>query len=397
MKIVVLSQALTPTAGGSAVSEASLCASLQKRHPVLVLCRAGALDSAFVRGFGLTDVKQVHPREVLRAWRDPRHWLVQALSDADILHVNGHWRWENALLARFAAKQGIPYLLQPRGMLWLGHRRPWVKKAFNHLLGFETVRGASRVIALSEFEKSQWTAYGVDPARCEVLPNGIWDSAPVSVGITTPRTGKKYFLYLGRLESRKNLLFLVNAFSRYVRDGGEADLVLMGPSERGYDRRLRRAIRRQGLTDRVRLEAPCYAEAKQTWMRDALAVVYPSLGEAFGRVPFETLAAGGVPVVPRESGSAEYLEPVLPFCLYPVGDGDALLAVLRTIEHGRVPDLAQRLERIRTSLGKELHWDAITERLLRLYARVREEKPAVSGSTWLEGVSGGLDPLGEQS
>ena len=93
MKAIVVSHALTPQYGGPAVSEASLCAQLQKHCRTQVFCRKGALDADFVRGFGLTDVKEVHPRDVLRAWRDPSHWISRALDEADVLHVNGHWRW----------------------------------------------------------------------------------------------------------------------------------------------------------------------------------------------------------------------------------------------------------------------------------------------------------------
>src|SRR3954452_25493155 len=109
MKVIVASQALTPQYGGSAVSEASLCAELQKRCPTVILCRGRALDAAFARGFGLTDVKEATPWAVVRAWRDPQHWIARPLDDSDILRVNGHWKWEYILLASFAVRKGVPF------------------------------------------------------------------------------------------------------------------------------------------------------------------------------------------------------------------------------------------------------------------------------------------------
>ncbi|MBY0372256.1 glycosyltransferase family 4 protein, partial [bacterium] len=321
MKVVVLSQALHPAYGGSAVSEASLCAKLQERHTAVVLCPAGAYDAEFGRRFGLTTVKEFQPTDVLRAWLQPTHWLNRVLDGAGVVHVNGHWRWDFILLARMAHGRGIPYLLHPRGMLWVGHRKVFLKKVFNWLLGNWVVSHASRVIALSQFERQQWAPYGLSEEKCPIIPNGIQK-------VATPSEQRPYalpyYLYLGRLESRKNLVFLVQAFSRYVQAGGNADLLFVGPAERGYDSEVADEIERLGLKTRARILPPAFGPERDAFLRHALAVVYPSVGEPFGRVPFETLAAGGLPIVPLESGSAEYLQRFLPGSVYPVRDGAAL-------------------------------------------------------------------------
>src|SRR4051812_15158064 len=100
MHIIVTSQALTPWYGGSAISEASLCSHLGKNCKVTVLCREGAVDYAFVQSFGLKDVREYRPREVVDAWRNPKHWLSRTLDEADVFHLNGHWKWENYFFAR---------------------------------------------------------------------------------------------------------------------------------------------------------------------------------------------------------------------------------------------------------------------------------------------------------
>ncbi len=270
MKVVVLSQALAARYGGSAVSEVSLCSSLQRRCTTVVLCRKGRLDPAFTRSFGLTDVKEVDPFEVLRLWRDPSHWLARTLADADILHVNGHWRWENICIALWCLRRGIPYVLQPRGMLWVGHRKVALKRLFNRILGNRMVQGASRVIALSRFEIEQWEPYSVPEVRCVVQPNAVSGIEPA--GSERPYAGP-YFLYLGRLESRKNLSFLITAYARYVGDGGKADLLLVGPVERGYDQELRQAAAKCSVTGRVKILPPVYGAGVSDYLRHAVAVV----------------------------------------------------------------------------------------------------------------------------
>lgn len=374
MKITVVSQALTPQYGGSAVSEASLCGSLQTLHPISVWCRAGALDAEFARSFGLTDVKEVHPWDVVRAWRDPSHWIRRELAETDVLHINGHWRWENILLARLAHRLRIPYLLQPRGMLWLGMRKVPLKKLFNRLWGNWAVQHAQRVIALSQFETRQWDAYGISPERTAVIPNAV----------PTPTQEKgdallapPFFLYFGRIEPRKNLVFLVRAFAKYVSDGGQADLLFVGPPQRRYDHVVARETRLLGISDRVRFLPAVYGPEKAALLRQALAVVYPAVGEPFGRVPFETLSAGGVPIVPVESGSAEYIAPFFREALYPIADRDALVAALRQMERLTGSKRAARLQSAQTWVAQNLNWNSVTEHFLNLYTQVRNESAAI--------------------
>jgi glycosyltransferase involved in cell wall biosynthesis len=370
VKVVVISQALAPQYGGAAFSEANLCANLQRRCTTVVLCQKGRVDTDFLRGFGLTDVKEVKPRDGLAIWRDSSHWLARCLSDADILHVNGHWRWEHLSIALWCQKRGIATVIHPRGMFWIGHRKIRLKKLFNALLGYRVVKGASRVIALSHFEMRQWGPYGIDRSRTVVIPNGVSGGAAPS---SKRPHANSYFLYLGRIETRKNLGFLIEAFARYVRDGGLADLLLVGPVERGYDVELKKIAASESIVSRVIFKEAAYGSLKSDFFKHAVAVPYPAIEEPFGRVPFETLAAGGIPVVPVESGAAEYLQRFLPTCLYPIADKDALVACLRDIE--RDPkELERGLEEAQRWVKKELDWIAITERVLDVY-RNRNESP----------------------
>ncbi len=370
MKVIVVSQALNPQYGGSAVSEASLCAHLQTQCPTVVFCRSGALSADFAHRFGLTDVKEVHPWDVVRAWRDPSHWISRELDGADLVHINGHWRWENILLARLAHRKGIPFVLHPRGMLWLAHRKVRLKKLFNHFWGSWIVENAQRIVALSHFEIAQWEPYGVNQARCQVIPNGV--PAPANTQ-AEPIVIPPFFLYFGRLESRKNLLFLVRAFATYVRDGGSADLLFVGPAQRGYEDAITACARAEFISDRVRLLPPVYDAEKNTYLRQALAVIYPAVGEPFGRVPFETVSAGGIPLVPRESGSAEYLAPFLPGSIYPIEDANALVGALRETERLSPAEREVLLAPARRWIEQELDWKKVTQTVLRLYGDAIED------------------------
>ncbi len=375
MNVVIVSQALAPRFGGAAVSEASLCAELQTRSQTAILCRAGALDRKFVLSFGLTGVKEIYPHDVVLAWLGRGHWLRHLLSNADIVHINGHWRWENILLARLAARLGTPFVLQPRGMLLLEYRKVWLKKIFNRVWGGWAVRRAGRLIALSQFEVRQWAPYSVPPNRCQVIANGISVPATVPPITTTPK--EPYFLYLGRIETRKNLVFLVRAFARYLQAGGQSRLVLMGPVERRYDAKVREEAKRLKIEDKIQFHSAVYEEAKLSWMREARAVIYPAKGEPFGRVPFEAVAAGGIPIVPKESGSAEYLQGYLPESVFGIEDEAELVRCLQLSEKMNVEDRKHRVGPVQKWLAESLSWERVADRVVALYSQVIQENGAV--------------------
>lgn len=380
-----MSQALTPQYGGSAFSEASLSGSLVRSdNDVTVLCRRGAFDPEFVRRFGRIPVEGYGQFEWLSAWLSSSHRLRAMIRSSDVVHINGHWRWENYFVARICVSEKKPYLLQPRGMLWLGHRRIWLKKVFQRLIGGFIIRNAQKLVALSVFELEQWKPYAIADARLQVLPNGVVGGegngenrgeknadAKAAQGLSAelPQASHGYFLYLGRLESRKNLFFLIDSYRSYRRRGGKSELWLVGPAERGYDESLRKYILKLGLVSHVRLLPPVFTSGKSELMKGSLALVYPAVEEPFGRVPFEALDAGAFPIVPRRSGSAEYIRAFLPDAIYEDGRVESLAQILFLV--GRPDnDRTARLEKAQAWVRKELHWNRMTERYQDLYRSV---------------------------
>ncbi len=372
MNVLFVTPVLSPQAGGAAVSEASLAACLQRQCPTSVLCLKGSLDDKFASGFGLTGVKEFTLSDVFYAWRDTSHWLRRELENSDLVHLNGHWKVSVNLLAALCWSMRKPYLVQPRGMFWVGHGRTRAKKVFNWVLGGRNARRAARVIVLSRFESRHCAPYHIGSDKLAVIPNGIHPIANGTLTNTDPAS--PYFLYFGRLESRKNLFFLLRAYRRYVADGGEARLRLIGPSEKNYARTLNRWIQRERLSNKVDVLPPVFGtEAKTALFRFALAVIYPTREEAFGRVPFETLAAGGVPIVPKQSGSAEYLVPFLPDCVYDESSEDALVAVMRAVESRTIPDFEPKLKAAEEWVASSLSWSRITLEVLAVYHQVLSE------------------------
>ncbi|MBK5256684.1 MAG: glycosyltransferase family 4 protein [Vicinamibacteria bacterium] len=129
---------------------------------------------------------------------------------------------------------------------------------------------------------------------------------------TYPGLDHPYFLFVGTIEPRKNLVRLIDAFAAFARDVLDVRLVLAG--QRGWkcDEIYARARRPDVAARTVILD---YVEESSlpSLYSHALACVYPSLFEGFGFPVVEAMACG-TPVLTSNTTS-----------LAEIGEGAALL------------------------------------------------------------------------
>lgn len=359
------SSGLRPVYGGPAFSEAMLCQYLRKVCDLTVLIRRDKYDAEFCKQFGL-DVVVWEKSDAIRARFLSSHWLVKYFREAQVVHLNSHWRLPNWWLSRLARKYGVPYVFHPRGMLLLGHRRVWLKKLYNLLVGNRIVSQAARVVALSNFERRHFYPYPITEKQVVVIPNSVEGPRKIDKNLISE---EHFILYIGRIESRKNLLFLLEAFRHYRDMGGKTNLLFVGPVERGYDEEIRARIHKLDLESCTRILPPVYDEKKWAFLSKASVVVYPATEEAFGRVPFETIAAGSYPLVPRDSGGAEYLEEMLPDCSYQDTNPAELAEKLAELDK-ESPVREEALRRARTWIDEHLSPDAIADRFVETYEQI---------------------------
>jgi len=388
VRVLLVSHGLMDCLGGSAISEARLVHSLQSTCEVTVLCRANEAEPSFIAKHQLKHVITFHPAELITAYLYGEHWFNKLLASTDVVHVNGHWRWEHYLIAKNCVKRLLPYVVHPRGMYIVNDRRPVLKRAFNLVCGNFVAKRASKIIALSRFEIEQFQRYPVDADQVEVIPNGIdldpgIDARAVSSLVAPPH---EYFLYLGRISARKNLGFLIEAFAGYRGEGGTRGLRLMGPSEPKYLEEVKERIRSFGVENEVRIVEPAYGEEKWEAVARATAVIYPSVDEAFGRVPFEAILGGSAPIIPRKSGGAEYLEKFLPECVFEDGNLNSLVKVMQTVECDCVALESRGLVAARNWIKTDLNWEKIASRVEKLYESVLSQGQARTVQPFLSSV-----------
>jgi len=105
------------------------------------------------------------------------------------------------------------------------------------------------------------------------------------------RISTPFILYVGRIQARKNLVRLVNAYALLRHDGIEANLVLVGKDD-WQAQEVRHEVKRLGLEDRVIFTGYVPLEDLPVFYSAAEAFVFPSIFEGFGLPVIEAMACG---------------------------------------------------------------------------------------------------------
>lgn len=161
------------------------------------------------------------------------------------------------------------------------------------------VRRARRIIVPSFAIQQDLVACLRVPAdTIAVVPHGV--AAPPVLGPLP--AAPPYFLYVGTLEPRKNLVRLVEAYRRLAQDHPDVpDLRLIGGRGWLVDPILA-ALGRAGSPGRIIEMGYVGREDLWGWLHGAVAFCYPSLYEGFGLPILEAMAAG-TPVLTANCGA----------------------------------------------------------------------------------------------
>lgn len=181
---------------------------------------------------------------------------------------------------------------------------------------------SSRIIAVSESTSNDLKEiYGVPEEKIQVVYEGCPDADPAApVGPVRPVSGP-YYLFIGRLEARKNIVNIIKAFEIIKREYGSSHrLVLAGSPGHGFWD-IEAAINRSEYSADVIQLGYVKDEEKKELLRGALVLTFPSLYEGFG-LPVLEAQAMGVPVITSKNSSLAEV----------AGDADVLVDPLNPSE-----------------------------------------------------------------
>ncbi len=217
------------------------------------------------------------------------------VADADIVLISGHWTILNVLVFWACRKLHKPYLFCPAGALQPFGRSLFIKRLYKRLVGRNLAQSAAACVAVTEAERTEFSAYGVSDDRIEVIPNGIdpdgyqLENPDVAVARFRQATGigsARYVLFLGRLNLIKGPDLLVEAFCRLDSDLSDIQLVMAGP-DGGLLAQLKSAAVARGVASRIHFIGYIGGDEKTAALLGASLLAIPSRREAMSIVVLE--------------------------------------------------------------------------------------------------------------
>ncbi len=255
--------------------------------------------------------------------------------------------------------------------------RPLLKRLFRRL---------DASIAVSEPARSFVSRYF--PSEYTVIPNGV-DSATFSPQVPpalAPAPRQRTILFLGRLEERKGLGTLLDAYQllRQVR----ADCRLLvggeGPLRRGYERR----VEEEAIPD-VSFLGFVPEPEKAAHFTAADIYCAPNTGkESFGVILLEAMACGRPVVATAIDGFRQVITEGRQGLLVPPGDEARLAAALgRLLDH---PQLRRQLGQRGREAAEGYAWPLVADRVLSVYERALRHRSLAEVSPLVQQAAAGL-------
>ncbi len=179
---------------------------------------------------------------------------------------------------------------------------------------------ADKIITVSEFSGADIaSSYGVDKEKIEVVYNGsLACFRPMNTSLIKEfrkqnSSGQAYFLYVGAIHARKNILNLLKSFDQFKRSTGSAFKLLMAGNRMFYERDIDNYLQKMFYRDDVVWLGRVSNEFLAKLYGAAFALVYVPFYEGFGMPVLEAMYAD-IPVItsnvsslPEVAGNAALL------------------------------------------------------------------------------------------
>ena len=149
------------------------------------------------------------------------------------------------------------------------------------------------------FQRIETVGVGLDISRfrmCDEKSNSVF----------AKRENIKYLLYVGVLEDRRNILFLLDVFSKVVEQRNNINLVIIGHGKEEYVALCKKRIKELKIEDKIIYQERISQDLLPSIYHDCDIFLLPSKYEIFGMVLLEAMRFG-IPIITSRNGGSSTL------------------------------------------------------------------------------------------
>ncbi|NCJ07642.1 glycosyltransferase [Synechococcales cyanobacterium C] len=303
------------------------------------------------------------------------NWLFNHVSDYDIVHIHAIFSLPN-IPAYFACQfKQIPYVVTPHGMLepWALSYKAWKKKLYYFIFERPALKKASFIQAISSLEAEHIHLLNLD-VNVALVANGVhldhYENLPDSKIFFEqfPKIlSKTLILFLGRIDPKKGLDLLSEAFKDINCQFPNTHLVIAGPDAIGFQPKVEGFFAQYGCLESVTFTGMLTGKLKYAALSASDLYVAPSYSEGFSISILEAMASSLPCIITTGCNFPEALESHSAYIVEPNASqiGDALRRCLQNSEAAR--EMGMRAHEL---VCKYYTWDKVATQLIDVYTSI---------------------------
>lgn len=221
------------------------------------------------------------------------------VKDADIVHIYSWYHHPGIAFYKAAHKHRVPYFVSVWGTLQPEAQefRKWEKKLVDFLYTRKMIRHAAGLHSIGESENVAYEKWGGNPGKIHRIDNGVAPEYYVIKEETKilERLGiadKSYIIFLGRINEKKGLEYLLRACVRLVEARKDIMLIIAGSGTEGYVEKVKKLVEELGLTNSVKFVGLVSENEKLELLKSARLFALTSINDIHPRAVQDALAMG---------------------------------------------------------------------------------------------------------
>ena len=237
------------------------------------------------------------------------------------------------------------------------------------LLEAELDRNPAKIIVPTEFIKGEFlTRFPKFEKKVVVIPHGCdhLQDTMVSGKVSSSKITKNpFFLYVGSLEKRKNLVSAIRAFNSFCDETPNVDFIIVGREGYGAEA-IRKAIQSSPYRRQIHQIGYVGPGALKGLYQQAVAFIYPSFYEGFGMPVVEAMKLGA-PIIASNAGATAEIAAGFSHQIDPKEPEEINLAMNKIFHGARYRN---QLKEAAIERGKEFSWVKTARKTIDIYNQI---------------------------
>ena len=301
--------------------------------------------------------------------------LARKIPDFDLVHIQELWHYPGYIASKIARSRNVPYIVTIHGELneWNLQQKRLKKQIYMTAIQRGILQKSAALHAITQAESNRIRQLEIE-TPVAMIPNGIhteeFENLPDRsqfVSRYPELENRLIVLFLGRIQQKKGLDILAQAFGNLVRTRHDVRLVVAGPDEDNTLTEVKTILKSQGALEKAVFPGMLTGEQKLEALSAADIFALTSYSEGFSVALLEALSAGLPLVITDECNFPEVGDSRAGFVVRP-NDSETASALMSLLDSA---DLRREMsENARRLVRSNYTWERIAKKMFTLYENV---------------------------